>query len=163
MESTTVQVLLTELETARESLDRVFACLSPVPKTLNNELRISGHPVPRHFPIKVVTENGFAIMRACERQSSKTDSASGCYFIVRGPNEEEHYVTVVFREEPIGLIRSLQRSNRLPFDSPFWLQCAESHLANYLWETNDYPPQTGLTIDRLSDENLRLAMRAHQE
>ena len=163
MESTTVEVLLTELETARESLDRAFACLIPVPRTLKYEPGNLVNPEPRSPTIKLITENGFVIERVCEREAAAADSANGCRFVVLGPDDEERRVTVVFGEAAIGIIRSLQPANPLSLNSPFWLYCAERHLADYLWETNNYPPVRGLTIDRLSDENLRLAMRASQE
>lgn len=161
MESMTVQVLLTELETARQSLDRAFACLVPAPKILTNERRIYGKSAPRNPTIKFVTENGFTIERICEREGSTPDSASGCHFAVRGPNEEEHLVTVVFGEAAIRLVQSLQPSSPLSLNSPFWLRFAESHLATYLWEKNDYPPGGRLMLDQLSEENLRLATRSN--
>jgi hypothetical protein len=159
MEIMTVQVLLTELETARESLDRAFACLATPPRSLNNEPRISVNPVPRNPTIKFVTENGFAIERVCEGGSFTTDSASECHFVVYGSKGEERWVTVAFAEAAIRRIQSL-RLIPLPANSPFWLRCAERHLATYLWEMNNYPPAGSLRIDQLSDENLRLAMRA---
>jgi hypothetical protein len=162
MESMTVQVLLTELETARESLDRAFACLIPAPKiveALNNEQLISGQSAPQYPPIKFVTENGFTIERVCETEASATDSASGCHFVVRGSNDEERRVTVAFSEAAILLVQSSQRSIPLSLNSPFWLRCAERDLATYLWEKNSYPPAGRLTVDRLSDENLRLAIQ----
>jgi hypothetical protein len=42
-----------------------------------------------------------------------------------------------------------------------WLRCAEGHLATYLWENNDYPPDGRLTIEQLSEENLRLTLRSN--
>jgi len=69
-------------------------------------------------------------------------------------------VTVVFGEEFIDVILGLQRANRLSLDSPFWLQCAESHLANYIWEKNDFPAGELLILSKLTNEDLRLAMRA---
>jgi hypothetical protein len=160
MESMMVQVLLTELETARQSLDRAFASLNPTPQiALHDEptpvKSASGNPT-----IKVVTENGFTIERVCETEDSTTDSASGCHFVVRGPNDEERLVTVAFGEAAIGLVQILQESNPLSLASPFWLHFAESHLALYLWEKNDYPPGGQLMIERLSEENLRLAIRS---
>lgn len=149
MESMTVQVLLTELETARESLDRAFACLSPVPRILNEWPWTSGTPAPRNPTIKFVTENGFMIERVCERQELTTDSPSGCHFVVRGPDDKERRVIVVFGEAAIRLVQS-SRSTPLPLNSPFWLCCAERQLATYLWEKNDYPPAGRLTIDQLS-------------
>jgi hypothetical protein len=159
MESTTVHVLLTELETARKSLDRAVACLVPAPKILNNQGRKSSKPAPLSPTIKFVTENGFTIERDCEREESPSDSASSCHFVVGGPDDEERRVTVVFVEEAIRQVQR-QRSIPLGLNSPFWLGCAERHLATYLWEKNDCPPVGRLTIDKLSAENLYVAMRA---
>ena len=81
MESMTVQVLLGELETARESLDRAFACLLPAsmfPEDLDTEELISATDAPRSPTIKVMTENGFCIERVCEQEESNNDSASAC-------------------------------------------------------------------------------------
>ena len=155
METMTVQVLLTELESARESLDRAFACLAPAPKILNRESRISSKPVPRSPTIKFVTENGFTIERTSERDELTTDSASECHFVVRGPDGEERRVTVVFGEAVTRLVQSLQRSSPLSLNSLFWVRRAERHLATYLWEKNDYPLEGRLTIGHLSEQNLR--------
>jgi len=160
METMTVQVLLTELETARESLDRAFACLAPAPKTLNSECRISSKTVPRSPTIKFVTENGFTIERACERDELTTDSAGGCHFVVCGPDGVERRVTVVFGEAAIRLV---QRQRSVPFQisSSFWLCCAERYLATYLWEKNNNPFGGRLTIDQLSDDDLHAAIRSN--
>ena len=149
MESMTVQVLLGELETARESLDRAFACLLPAsmfPEDLDTEELISATDAPRSPTIKVMTENGFCIERVCEREGSN-DSASACHFVVRGPNDEERRLIVAFAEAAIGLIQRVQGSNSLSLTSPFWTCVAESHLATYLWEKDNYPPDGRLTID----------------
>ena len=160
METMTVQVLLTELETARESLDRAFACLIPAPKiveALNNEQLISGLSAPRSPTVKFITENGFTIERVCEQEASATDSANGCHFIVRGPNDEERRVTVAFSEAAIRLVQSSQPSIPLSLNSPFWLRCAERDLATYLWKKNELPPGGRLIIDQLLVEDQYLA------
>lgn len=163
MESVMVQVLLIELETARQSLDRVFASLNPaapeIPKPLRHKTAASGKTASRNPTIKFVTENGFTIERVREREGSATDSAGGCHFVVRGPKDEERRVIVAFGEAAIGLVQSLQESIPLSLLSPFWLRFAELHLATYLWERNDYPEGGRLIIERLSDEELRLAIR----
>lgn len=157
MESMTVQVLLTELETARESLDRAFACLVQTPRILNDEPRISVKPATRNPTIKFVTENGFTIERVCEQEASTTDSANGCHFVVRGSNDEERRVTVAFAEARIWLVQGLQQSTVLPLNSSFWLRCAERHLATYLWEMNEVPPGGRLIVDKLSVEDQCMA------
>jgi hypothetical protein len=40
----------------------------------------------------------------------------------------------------------------------FWLVCAESCLANYLWESNEFPPNDFLVIKQLSPDELMLAL-----
>jgi hypothetical protein len=160
MESMTVQVLLTELETARESLDRAFACLVPAPritKPLHNEARTSGKSAPRSPTIKLVTENGFTIERVCEREESFTDSARGCHFIVRGPHDEECRVTVAFAEEIIQTGPEFTRIILVALNSSFWLRCAERHLVTYLWEKNELPPGGQLIVDELSVEDQYMA------
>jgi len=161
MESTMVQVLLTELETARQSLDRAFASLNPIPQLALHDKPTPVESTPRTPTIMVVTENGFTIERLCETEEpATTDSASGCHFVVRGPNDEEQLVIVAFGEAAIGLVKTIQGSNSLSRSSPFWLCFAERHLAEYLWENNHYPPGGLLTIDQLS-ENLHLAIRSN--
>ena len=157
MESMMVQVLLTELETARQSLDRAFASLNPTAQIGVHDKPTPVKSISRNPTIKVVTENGFTIERVCETEDSTTDSASGCHFVVRGPKDEERLVIVAFGEPAIGLVQSLQESSPLPLLSPFWLHFAEIHLALYLWEKNEYPPDGQLMIERLSEEDLRLA------
>lgn len=152
MESMTVQVLLTELQAARQSLDRAVACLVPVrttPLVLKNEPLTSPKFAPRKPTIKFVTQNGFAIERLCEREEFITDSAIGCHFIVRGPDDEERCVTVAFSEAATETIQR-QRSVPLPLDSPYWLDRAERCLVTYLWEQNEYPSAGRLTIDQWS-------------
>lgn len=154
METMTVQVLLSELETARESLDKALACLLTAPKILNRERRILSKRCPT---IKFVTENGFTIERTCEREESTTDSTGGCHFLVSRGRDVERRVTVVFGDAAIRLVQSLQPSSPLALDSPLWLCRAERYLATYLWEENDYPLRGRLTIEQLSDQNLRLS------
>jgi len=151
MESMTVQVLLGELESARESLDRAFACLLPAPifsADLDTEELFLGTDAARNPTIKVVTENGFSIERTCEREESKTDSASACHFVVTGPNLEDRRVIVTFSQKAVRLVQSSQGPTELALSSAFWLLCAECHLAKYLWEKNDCPPDGRLLVDQ---------------
>lgn len=147
MQGMTVQVL-TELETARACLARAVARLVPAQKILNDELQVSIEPTASNPTIKVVTENGFTIERACERDASPTDSASGCHFVVRKPDDEERRATVIFGEAAIRLVQS-SWSTPLPLNGPFWLARAERYLVTYLWQKNDLPPNGKLTIDQL--------------
>jgi hypothetical protein len=41
--------------------------------------------------------------------------------------------------------------------SNYWLVCAESQLAAYLWEHNQFPPEGNLKISELSGDELLMA------
>ena len=45
---------------------------------------------------------------------------------------------------------------RLTISSSYWLSCAERHLATYLWEQEDYPPDAKITVDYLTPDDPRL-------
>lgn len=162
MESMRVRVLLNELETARESLDRAFACLLPSPgiriDAENTQNLAVGDANLLDPPVKLITENGFTIVRLCELGQGSSDSATDCHFIVGGPKGGERGVTVGFAETAIRILQSQQpKSKPLPLSSPFWLHCAERHLAAYLWEKNEVPPGGRLIVDQLSVEDQYLA------
>ncbi len=167
MESVTLSVLIKDLETARESLNRVSACLLQSPKITAgapNKVHLAApDSAIRNPPIVLITENGFSIVRLCEREPSTRDSASECHFVVRGPSGGEHSVTVGFTETEIGLVQ-IQRelSASLSPTSAFWLQCAERYLATYLWKNNTYPPDGTLIVGKLSVEDLLMARRWDQ-
>jgi hypothetical protein len=108
-------------------------------------------------PIKYLTENGFSIVRTAEIDPSITDSPSECHFIVQHEQDSEREIQMSFDESVVAYLR-LRR--RIPFSetSLFWLVCAESYLANYLWEKNDYPPDGRLNINELPPDQLMLAL-----
>jgi hypothetical protein len=159
MESMTVEALLTELEHARESLEKAVACVSPALQiTAAHEKQELVAPDSQKTIVKVVTENGFVIERVCEREVSIIDSARECHFVVRGPDNKERCVTVTFGPAAVRLVQSLRSTGPISLTSPFWLRFAENHLATYLWKENDYPPAGYLTLDQLSQENLLQAI-----
>jgi len=108
-------------------------------------------------PIKYLTENGFTIVRLSEIDSSVTNTPSECRFLVQRDDEPEREIRVCFDES---LIASLRIRRRIPLSetSIFWLVCAESCLAKYLWEENQYPPNGRLIINELSPDELMLAL-----
>src|SRR5436853_1173862 len=108
-------------------------------------------------PIKYLTENGFSIVRVSEIDPSVTDSPSECRFLVQHEQEREREIRVSFDES---VVAHLLIRRRLPLSetSMFWLVCAESSLANYLWEKNEYPPDDRLEINELSPDELMLAL-----
>ena len=108
-------------------------------------------------PIKYLTENGFSIIRSSEIDRSLIDSPSECRFLVQHEDEAEREIRVGFDEK---VIASLLIRRRIPLSetSKFWLVCAESCLATYLWEKNEYPPEGRLTINELPPDELMLAL-----
>jgi hypothetical protein len=108
-------------------------------------------------PIRYLTENGFSIIRLSEIDPSVIDTPGKCSFAVQREDEAERKVSVGFDRNLIDRIR-IRNSNSLPDRSVFWLVCAESYLANYLWEQNGFPPDGWLIIDELSPDELMLAL-----
>ncbi len=157
METITVQVLRTELEIARESLDRALECLIParITSPLHNETWTSGKCARRNPTIKFVTENGFTIERVCEWDGSITDSASSCQFIVGRPLDEECRVRVTFADKILQVLA--RESSPGLLNTSRWWRCAESHLATYLWEMNKVPPGRRLVVTQLRVEDQYLA------
>lgn len=107
-------------------------------------------------PIRYLTENGFSIVRLSEIDPSVIDTPGECSFAVQREEGDEHKVRVGFERNLIDRIR-IRRRNSLPDRSVFWLVCAESYLANYLWEQNDFPRDGWLIINELSPDVLMLA------
>ena len=79
-------------------------------------------------------------------------------FLVRDPDGFELEVTV---EISAALAEALawRSRGRLSVDSSYWLSCAERHLADYLWENEDYPPDGKVTVDEPILDDLNLARR----
>ena len=108
-------------------------------------------------PIKYLTENGFSIVRLSEINSSIIDTPGECRFLVQHEEEAEREVRVGFNRE---VLASLRIRRRIPLSdtSMFWVVCAESYLATYLWERNEYPTDERLMINELSPDELMLAL-----
>jgi len=107
-------------------------------------------------PIKLITENGYSIVRLSEIDHSATDTARECRFVAENQNGSEREISVGFDDGLIALIQSKRRSPHLSLTSKFWLICAERYLATYLWENDGFPPERRLTISQLSDDELLL-------
>jgi len=108
-------------------------------------------------PIKYLTENGFSIIRLSDIDSSVVNTPRECKFLVQDERGVECEIKVNFSEDLITRIR-LRRRGALSDKSVFWLVCAESGLARYLWEENNYPPEDRLTVNELSPDELMLAI-----
>jgi hypothetical protein len=108
-------------------------------------------------PIKYLTENGFSIVRLSEIDHSVIDTPAECRFLVQHEGAAECEMKVGFDEK---LITSLRIRRRIPRSqtSMFWLVCAESCLAKYLWENNKFPPGGQLILRELPPDELMLAL-----
>ena len=125
-------------------------------KMATNENAERGISIKAHSPIEVLTENGYTIVRKSDLEPTLTDSARDCRFLVRRSHEHEREVKVEFNENTIALVNEL-RPTPLRAASTFWVCCAEQHLATYLWQMDEEPPDGSLVIDSLPPEDLKLA------
>lgn len=112
----------------------------------------------RQRPIEVQTENDFAIIRLCDVNKSVSIAGPRHYFIVRDPNGYELDITVDISDAVVAEVRRRYRG-RISLASSFWINCAERHLTDYLWEHEDYPPDDRITVDQLTLEDMELARR----
>ena len=108
-------------------------------------------------PIQYITENGFSIIRLSDVDPSVTNSPRECRFLVKGKHDVEGEIKVNFSEDLIAGIR-IRRRGAVSDKSMFWLVCAESCLATYLWEESRYPPDGRLIVNELSPDELMLAI-----
>ena len=108
-------------------------------------------------PIKYLTENGFSIIRLSDIDQSVINTPEECRFLVQDERDVEREIKVNFSGDLVARIR-FRRRGELSDKSVFWLVCAESCLARYLWEENDYPPEDRLTVNELSPDELMLAI-----
>ena len=108
-------------------------------------------------PIKYLTENGFSIVRLSDIDPSVINTPGECRFLVQAEHEAEREIKVGFSDDLIALLR-IRRRGALSDQSVFWLVCAESRLATYLWEKDDYPPGDRITMNELSPDELMLAL-----
>ena len=131
----------------------------PLVKTMvmhRKQVRPDPLPLARP-PIKYLTENGFTIVRLSEINPSVIDRPGECQFLVQREDEAKREVKVGFDQSVVGYLR-IRRRIPLSETSMFWVACAESCLANYLWEKNEYPPDGRLAISELSPDELMLAL-----
>ena len=109
-------------------------------------------------PIELQTDNGFSIIRLSDINDSIPATGLVHQFLVRDPDGFELEVTV---EISAALAEALawRSRGRLSADSSYWLSCAERHLAEYLRENEDYPPDGKVTVDEPILDDLNLARR----
>ena len=114
--------------------------------------------VERQQPIEYLTENGFSIIRLSDIDKSIPAVGATHEFLVRDPHEYELQITV--QVSPSAIIEIGWRSwGRISKDSSYWIALAERHLATYLWENDDYPPDAKLEVNDLTLDDIDLVSR----
>ena len=109
-------------------------------------------------PIEFLTENGFSIIRLSDIDKSISAVGATHEFLVRDPHGYELHITVQISSDGIAEIGRRSRG-RISNESSYWVSLAERHLATYLWENDDYPPDAKLTVNQLTLDDLDLAIR----
>ena len=131
--------------------------LSSQERENRNQLAAENYAVKQH-PIEYLTANGFSIIRLSDNDESITAGGSKHFFVVRDQQGSELEITVNISDAAVAEIVS-RSSGRLSLDSSYWICCAERHLANYLCENDDYPPEARLSVEELTLDDLSLARR----
>jgi hypothetical protein len=109
-------------------------------------------------PVEFLTENGFSIVRLSEIDNSIPAVGFMHRFLVRDTDGFELEITVDVAEGVADALTGRSRG-RLTADSSYWVCCAERHLAEYLYEQEDYPADARLIVDQPSLDDLNLARR----
>jgi len=109
-------------------------------------------------PIELITENGFSIVRTGERDGPRRAPERRYVFMVRDPQGSEREITVRIDQKAVDEI-TLRSRGRIEIESSYWICCAERHLAEYLWENDNYPPDGKFRVEQLTPEDLNLAIR----
>ncbi len=125
---------------------------------VNREQLVHDSEAARSRPIQLITENGFSIVRTNDTGGASEPASGGYTFVVRDPHGYELDVAVAI-DRP-ALLEVFKRSaGRVTSENSYWICCAERHLADYLWEQEDYPSDDGLTVNQLTPNDLDLARR----
>lgn len=108
-------------------------------------------------PIEFLTENGFSIVRSWE-VDGRPAPANGTYaFLVRNEGDREREIIVTIAVEIISDIRC-RTAGRINGSSSFWIAAAERHLAEHLWEKENYPEQNKLAVNQLDPDEIICAL-----
>ena len=108
-------------------------------------------------PIELLTENGYLIVRSWEITGIPAPSDGAYSFMVRREQDLEREITVTIAAELFPDIFR-QTRGRISNSCSFWICCAERHLANYLWERDDYPAGDRLAVDYLDPDDVMSAV-----
>jgi hypothetical protein len=113
---------------------------------------------PSLSSIHLQTENGFSIVRRRGVDGSNSSAGTAHCFIVQDTDGDELEITVDITDRAVAEIARRSRGC-LSLRSSYWIAFEERHLATYLWEHGDYPPDGRLTINDLTLDDLDLARR----
>ena len=109
-------------------------------------------------PVEFLTENGFSILRPWEIDGTAPPNDGRCEFLVRNPDGLERKVLVEIAADLVTRI-AIHTCGRVLLSNSFWICCAERHLADYVWEHDEFPPDGSLCIARLTPRDLNLSIR----
>ena len=111
-----------------------------------------------NHPIELLTENGYAIVRIWEINQTPAPINGSFPFRVQKEEEDlEREIVVMIAPELYDDI-CLRTQGKVSKVCSFWISCAERHLANHLWEKEEYPAGNILTIDRLNPDDIMAAV-----
>src|SRR5204863_9479842 len=96
------------------------------------------------------------IVRPWEAGGSRPPASGTFCFLVRNREGLECEVTVRFAADCPRALAAHVRA-RVTYASAFWVCCAERHLAEYIWQHDNFPTDNRLLIDCLSPEEIVLA------
>jgi hypothetical protein len=108
-------------------------------------------------PIEFLTENGFSILRSWEIDGRPAPGDGTYAFVVRNEDNSEREIIVTIAVEIISDIR-WRTAGRIGSFSSFWIGCAERHLAECLWEKDDYPDGNKLAVNQLDPDEIISAL-----
>ena len=101
--------------------------------------------------LPIITPNGFTLLEG-SRLSGTTDYR----FRVRSATGANQNISVRFDRSLMARVDQVRRSH-LWIGSRFWAFRAEAYLETYLIDKADYPPNSQLVIDELSEDEMLLA------
>lgn len=119
---------------------------------------ITEHSPAERRPIEFLTENGFLIIRLSEIDESIPQDGLVHQFLARDTDGFELEITVEISKTVAQTLTTRSRG-RLSPQSTYWIGCAERHLAEYLSEQGDFPPDASLTVDQPTLEDVNFARR----
>lgn len=109
-------------------------------------------------PIELLTENGYVIVRTWEINQIPAPTNGSYPFRVQKDEEDlEREIVVMIAPELFADI-CLRTRGKVSKVCSFWIGCAERHLANHLWEKEEYPAGNILTVDCLSPDDIMAAV-----